>query len=107
QRSPRFHIHEQGLPLEIMLAESPTLCLRDANGDALSCTPLSRPDNETEDSDAQYLVRQFHHNTFSLAYDISRSQRLALLGNSVIFRNRSQQQEAAETIFQTPGATAQ
>lgn len=102
QRSPRFTVVDQGLPLEILAGETPSLCLRDRSGDALSCVALQAPANvsdgrgEADDSDAQRLVRQFHDSTFSLAYDIDRSQRVALLGNSVIFSNRnssSQQQQ--------------
>lgn len=99
RRSPRFTIHPQGLPLDILPEDSKTLCLRNAQGDALSCVQLSEVTGNLTDSDAQHLVRQFQHGTFSLAYDISRSQRLALLGNSVIFsgqnNNNAQQQRDA------------
>jgi hypothetical protein len=95
RRSPRFEIHNQGLALELMQEEIPTLCLRAADGDALSCiqlAPVAVSDSTpvtAVHSDAQRLVQQFHEGTFSLAYDISRTQRLALLGNSVIFSNQN------------------
>ena len=113
-RSPRFTIVDRGLPLEIMSVDyfnapnapnapstpappnnpgTPSLCLRDMAGDALSCVELQTTDENTsddsDDSDAQRLARQFHDRTFSLAYNISRSQRVALLGNSVIFSNQN------------------
>ncbi|MDO9475207.1 MAG: hypothetical protein Q7L07_00755 [Pseudohongiella sp.] len=96
RRSPRLMSHTQGLPLELLADDSQTLCLRDNTGDALSCIQLAAaaaseeaPDLATaEMSDAQRLVQQFHEGTFSLSYDISRTQRLALLGNSVIFSNQ-------------------
>lgn len=96
RRSPRLMTHAQGLPLELLADDSQTLCLRDHSGDALSCIQLAvaAASDEapviatTELSDAQRLVQQFHEGTFSLSYDISRTQRLALLGNSVIFSNQ-------------------
>jgi hypothetical protein len=42
-------------------------------------------------------VQQFHEGTFSLSYDISRTQRLALLGNSVIFSNQINNPSADQT----------
>jgi len=94
-RSPRFELHNDGLPLELLNEEIPTLCLRAPDGDALSCIQLA-PAVASEDGaapadndDAHRLVMQFHEGTFSLPYDISRMQRLALLGNSVIFSNQN------------------
>jgi tetratricopeptide (TPR) repeat protein len=96
-RSPRLIAHNQGLPLELLADGSQTLCLRDAGADALSCIQLA-PAAVSEQgpslaqalqSDAQRLVQQFHEGTFSLAYDLSRTERLALLGNSVIFSNQN------------------
>lgn len=97
RRSPRLMPHNEGLPLELLDDGSQTLCLRDAGGDALSCiqlTPAAVSEQgptlaEAAQSDAQRLAQQFHEGTFSLAYDISRNQRLALLGNSVIFSNQN------------------
>ncbi|MDO8909869.1 MAG: hypothetical protein Q7W55_15395 [Pseudohongiella sp.] len=97
RRSPRLMAHNEGLPLELLADGSQTLCLRDAGGDALSCIQLAPaavseqgpPLAEAAQSDAQRLAQQFHEGTFSLAYDISRTQRLALLGNSVIFSNQN------------------
>lgn len=97
RRSPRLIPHNEGLPLELLPDGSQTLCLRDAGGDALSCIQLAPAEvseqgptlAQAAQSDAQRLVEQFHQGTFSLAYDISRTQRLALLGNSVIFSNQN------------------
>lgn len=107
RRSPRFTVVDQGLPLEMLAAATPALCLRDSDGDALSCVELQaqteRVDgvSDADDSDAQRLARQFHDRTFSLAYTIDRSQRVALLGNSVIFSNQnSGQQQRQDTVLQ-------
>jgi tetratricopeptide (TPR) repeat protein len=97
RRSPRLTAHPEGLPLELLADGSQTLCLRDAGGGALSCiqlAPAAVSDQgptlaEAAQTDAQRLAHQFHEGTFSLAYDISRTQRLALLGNSVIFSNQN------------------
>lgn len=101
RRSPRFTIHPEGLPLQILPAATRTLCLRDAQGDALSCVQLNEVTSNLGDSDVQHLVRQFQQGTFSLAYDISRSQRLALLGNSVIFSgpNNPDAQQQRESVL--------
>lgn len=94
-RSPRFELHNQGLPLELLDESIPTLCLRSLTGDALSCIQLASAEvsdaapQPAETDDASRLVQQFQEGTFSLAYDISRTQRLALLGNSVIFSNQN------------------
>ncbi len=106
-RSPRFRIVDQGLPLEILSTDTPGLCLRDHSGDALSCVELQAPDpvtdaaGDADDSAAQRLARQFHDRTFSLAYTIDRSQRVALLGNSVIFSNQdSGLQQRQDSVLQ-------
>lgn len=106
-RSPRFTIVDQGLPLELLANDTPGLCLRDRSGDALSCVELQAPDalddaaDNADDSAAQRLARQFHDSTFSLAYTIDRSQRVALLGNSVIFSNQnSGLQQRQDTVLQ-------
>jgi hypothetical protein len=108
-RSPRFTLVEQGLPLEILTTDTPSLCLRDSAGDALSCVELQANDRladgvavvDTDDSNAQRLARQFHDRTFSLAYTIDRSQRVALLGNSVIFSNQNaSQQQRQDAVLQ-------
>lgn len=108
-RSPRFTLVDQGLPLEILTTDTPSLCLRDSAGDALSCVELQANDRladgiaaaETDDSNAQRLARQFHDRTFSLAYTIDRSQRVALLGNSVIFSNQNaSQQQRQDAVLQ-------
>ncbi len=107
RRSPRFQVVDQGLPLEVLNSGTPGLCLRDSSGDALSCVELQARDElaadmtDADDSDAQRLARQFHDNTFSLAYTIDRSQRVALLGNSIIFSNQNaSQQQRQDTVLQ-------
>jgi tetratricopeptide (TPR) repeat protein len=106
RRSPRLLSDAQGLPLEIFPDDNKTVCLRDVSGDALSCIQLaeisSLPVEQQADSDAQLLARQFQQGTFSLPYDISQSQRLALLGNSVIFssQNNSSLQQRRDAVLQ-------
>lgn len=102
RRSPRMRADGRGLPLEILPDADQTACLRDAAGDALSCIQLAAISDEQTDSDAQHLARQFQQGTFSLAYDISRAQRLALLGTSVIFssQNNSSVQQQRDSVLQ-------
>ena len=102
RRSPRFTEHDAGLTLEILAEEAQALCLRASDGDALSCIQLNPVENDLTDSDAQHLARQFQQGTFSLAYDISRNQRLALLGGSVITSNQSNTslQERRDAVLQ-------
>lgn len=102
RRSPRFTEHEAGLTLEILAEEAQAVCLRALDGDALSCIQLSPVENDLTDSNAQHLARQFQQGTFSLAYDISRDQRLALLGGSVITSNQSNTslQERRDAVLQ-------
>lgn len=92
RRSPRLNPHAEGFRLALQPEDSKTLCLREHNGNALSCIQLSPPEQSVESqqrSEAQRLAQQFHEGTFTLAYDISHTQRLALLGNSVIFSNQN------------------
>lgn len=102
RRSPRFRQHEAGLPLEILPEDAQAVCLRAPDGDALSCIQLNPVENDLADSDAQHLARQFQQGTFSLAYDISRNQRLALLGGSVITSNQNNTnlQERRDAVLQ-------
>ncbi|ALO45561.1 tetratricopeptide repeat protein [Pseudohongiella spirulinae] len=107
RRSPRFASHVQGLPLALPQSVSDVLCLRDQQGDALSCIELTEEVtedniNDPGDSDAQLLANQFQHHTFRLPYNISRTQRLGLLGTSVIIssQSNSSQQEQRERVLQ-------
>jgi len=102
RRSPRFTEHDAGLTLEILAEDAQAVCLRAPDGDALSCIQLNSVESDPADSDAQHLARQFQLGTFSLAYDISRNQRLALLGGSVITSNQSNTnlQERRDAVLQ-------
>lgn len=107
RRSPRFNSHAEGLPLTLPQSVSDVLCLRDQQGDALSCIELTEEVTEDntgapDDSDAQLLANQFQHHTFRLPYNISRTQRLGLLGTSVIFssQSNSSQQEQRQRVLQ-------
>ncbi len=111
QRSPRFMLHNQGLAVSIQQDgdAEPTLCLRDRQGDSLSCVqagdwPEDRPALQEDDEELDeiaVLMRQFQHQTFALGYNISRSQRLALLGTSVIIssRDNSNLQQQREAVL--------
>src|SRR5690606_22765117 len=101
-RSPRFQESQSGLTLEILPSDSRSVCLRAADGDALSCIQLNPAEEDASDSEAQHLARQFQRGTFSLPYEISRSQRLALMGGSVITRNQSNTllQERRDAVLQ-------
>jgi tetratricopeptide (TPR) repeat protein len=105
-RSPRFQRNDNGFLLAISDAAELRLCLNQRNEAPLSCHQLQSIDKSLdrslEDSDAARLVRQFQQATFSLGYDINQSQRLALLGSSVILsgRNDSRQQQNRDAVIQ-------
>ena len=89
RKSPRFHEQEAGLTIEV--AQSPALsaCLITTTGDTLNCFQMELDDSESSKWNAQQLVNQFHNNVFGLGYDISKAQRLALLGSSVILSSQN------------------
>ncbi len=101
-RSPRFQRNDNGFLLNISNAAELRLCLNQRNGASVSCHQLQSVEESLNDSDATQLVRQFHKATFSLGYEINQSQRLALLGSSVIIsgRNNPRQQQNRDTVTQ-------
>jgi len=101
-RSPRFQRNDNGFLLDISDSAALRLCLNQRNGAPVSCHQLQSVEESIEDSDAAQLVRQFHQATFSLGYDINQSQRLALLGSSVILsgRNNTGQQQSRDAVIQ-------
>lgn len=100
QRSPRFRTTEAGLSITLDTGGGPALCLRTRAGDALGCvdgTPDSSSDRPMAD-----LVRRFHDASFGPGLTLSRSQRLALLGGSIIGtdRNGSRQQRIDSMLLE-------
>jgi len=87
-RSPRFHLDNNGLILELSNSPDLSACLKSRGGDILSCYTLQPEGSQGSEWDAQELSRQFHRHTFGLGYDISKAQRSALLGSSVILRSQ-------------------
>lgn len=102
RKSPRLRAGRNGLPLNVTAGANPSICLHSRDGDALACAPLLADDTGAAAAEA---VRQFHDQAFSLGFDLSRNQRLALLGNSVIgsTRNAARQQQMQDTLLQLPG----
>lgn len=82
RRSPRFLAGNTGLAITLDPGSDPVLCLKARNGDALGCVD-SRPDSEAERPLAD-LVQRFHDVSFGPALTLSRSQRMALMGGSII-----------------------
>jgi len=105
RKSPRLRAGGNGLPLNISAGSNPSICLHARDGDALSCMALTA-DLDAGGLTAEELVRQFHHQTFSLGFELSRNQRLALLGNSVIgnTRNAARQQQMQDTLILPPAS---
>ncbi len=106
RKSPRLRQDERGMRIQISGGDTPGICLRTRDGDALSCTEvaLEATGSAVGDNAAADVVAQFHHETFGLGYELSRNQRLALLGNSVIgsTRNAARQQQIQDTFLQLP-----
>lgn len=82
--SPRFLPAPNGLDLEVFPQNELTICLSTRGGVPLSCVQMGPIDETLQLRPAQQLVQEFHRQTFGLGYDISQSQRMRLLGNSVI-----------------------
>lgn len=100
QRSPRFRAGESGLSITLDTSGSPALCLRTRNGDALGCVD-GTPDNSADRPMAD-LMQRFHDASFGPGLTLSRSQRLALLGGSIIgtSRDNSGQQTINEMLLE-------
>ncbi|MEX0619946.1 MAG: hypothetical protein WDZ76_12340 [Pseudohongiellaceae bacterium] len=88
QRSPRFESHDAGLTLEVSAAPALSACLYSPGGEILSCQRLAADDFAASEDNARELVRNFHNQTFGLGYDISQSQRMMLMGSSVILSSQ-------------------
>lgn len=103
QRSPRFRVGDQGLIIEVQDAGGRArICLRSRDGDSLSCVAPEADDASPDDEAIAILMRRFHQASFSLDYDMSRGERLALLGGSVIGSNRgrARQEQIRDSLLQ-------
>ena len=90
--SPRFDYASDtsnGLLLEVRSSPEVSACLRNPDGEALSCYTLSATDSEAGDLLAQDLVNGFHNNAFGLGFEISKAQRSILLGSNVYLSSQS------------------
>lgn len=87
--SPRFQPSPEGLDLEVFPQNELTICLSTRGGVPLSCVQMGPIDETLQLRPAQQLVKEFHTQTFGLGYDISQSQRMRLLGSSVILSGRN------------------
>ncbi|MDO9319413.1 MAG: tetratricopeptide repeat protein [Gammaproteobacteria bacterium] len=97
ESSPRFRNHPDGLLLEVFPQSDLTLCLSTRGGSPLSCLQMGDVttleigvDGETEPlTPAQQLVKTFHNRTFGPGIEISQTQRMALMGSSVILSSQN------------------
>jgi len=87
--SPRFSANPNGLNLEVFPQNELTICLSTRGGVPLSCVQMGEFDATMTLSPEQQLVQEFHAKTFSLGYDIAQSQRMRLLGSSVILSSQN------------------
>jgi tetratricopeptide (TPR) repeat protein len=98
QRSPRFRTADAGLRITLDTGGGPALCLRSRSGDSLGCvdgTPDGNADRPIAD-----LVKRFHDASFGPGLTLSRSQRLALLGGSIIgTSNDGSQQQNIDSLL--------
>ncbi len=101
ERSPRFTADPRGLTLEVLPQTALTLCLSTRGGIPLSCDPMGPLDDTLSLEPAQQLVKEFHTRTFGLGYDIPQSQRMRLLGSSVILsaQNNPGARENRDTVL--------
>lgn len=89
ESSPRFRSEPNGLNLEVFPQNELTICLSTRGGVPLSCVQMSDFDETMTLTPAQQLVQEFHTKTFGLGYDIPQSQRMRLLGSSVILSSQN------------------
>ena len=89
EASPRFRAHPDGLNLEVFPQNELTICLSSRTGVPLSCVQMGPIDETLALRPEQQLVQEFHEKTFGLGYDISQSQRMRLLGSSVILSSQN------------------
>lgn len=86
--SPRFRVDPNGLDLEVFPQNELTICLSTRAGVPLSCVQMGEFDATMLLTPEQQLVQEFHAKAFGLGYDISQSQRMRLLGSSVILSSQ-------------------
>ncbi len=89
EASPRFSAAADGLNLEVFPQNELTICLSTRGGVPLSCVQMGPIDETLTLQPEQQLVQEFHEKTFGLGYDISQSQRMRLLGSSVILSSQN------------------
>jgi len=89
EASPRFRTNPNGLNLEVFPQNELTICLSTRGGVPLSCVQMGPIDETLALRPEQQLVQEFHEKTFGLGYDISQSQRMRLLGSSVILSSQN------------------
>lgn len=87
--SPRFRADPNGLNLEVFPQNELTICLSTRGGVPLSCVQMGDFDETMTLTPEQQLVQEFHAKTFGLGYDIAQSQRMRLLGSSVILSSQN------------------
>lgn len=114
--SPRFEPGAEGLILELATTPSDPVCLRTPDRLVLHCTQMTQTagmagmatdtGNATEADDtlvpAARLIQQLQTAAFRLDYPIEQSQRLALLGTSVVVsgQQHNPQQQQRDTVLQ-------
>ena len=95
--SPRFEASPEGLALEI---SANTLCLRDSEEAVISCyTPARKSESITGDSpailslplanDSALVAVEFQRQLFGIGVELSKAQRSAIMGASVVLRSQS------------------
>lgn len=101
EASPRFRANPNGLNLEVFPQNELTICLSTRDGVPLSCVQMGPIDETLALRPEQQLVQEFHEKTFGLGYDISQSQRMRLLGSSVILssQNNTDARQNRDTVL--------
>ena len=105
--SPRFDASPEGLALVI---STNNLCLRDSDGAVLSCyTPPRVSEQDSGDSpaatrlsmmtDSALVAVEFQRQLFSIGVELSKAQRSALMGASVVLRAQSYGNETSLPDF--------
>ena len=99
--SPRFRVDPNGLGLEVFPQNELTICLSTRGGVPISCVQMGELDETMTLTAEQQLVQEFHAKTFSLGYDIPQSQRMRLLGSSVILssQNNTDAQQNRDSVL--------
>lgn len=112
--SPRFSLEGEGLLLELAASMTDPICLRTPDRLVLNCTQITGNTDETGNNSeaddtltpAARLIQQLQTAAFRLDYPIEQSQRLALLGTSVVVsgQQRNPQQQQRDTVLQQQGS---